>query len=295
MLEIKHVSKRYHEAIPVVEDVSFTVEPGKIHGIIGPNGSGKTTLIKCLTGIYPSDSGEILVDGEPIFDNPKAKCKIGYVADNGNFFPEYTVKKMVKFFAGIYEKFDQEDFERLNQTFQIPLNSKVSHLSKGQKMRLSFMLNISAHPTYLIMDEPTSGLDAIAKAELLDELVARVDYGDMAVIISSHNLHDIEKLCDTLTMFNRDSVSNGDLDELKEAIQKYQVVFPNGVEPNTLSDERILHFSNLGSVYTVIWKGTPESGDANEYFTEKGASFVEELELSLEELFIFENKKEATK
>lgn len=292
MIELKDVTKSYDKgAQPVVENISFAVEPGKIHGMIGPNGSGKTTLIKCITGILTVDSGEILLDGEPVYDNPAVKKRIGYVADNCNFFPKYQVKDMVRFYQGMFEKFDVQEFNKLNEVFEIPVKRRVGHLSKGQKMRTSFMLNMAMHPDVLVLDEPTSGLDAIAKSDLLNQIVTKVEYGEMAVIISTHHLYELEKICDTVTMLGSSGVNyQGELDEVKTQIGKYQVVFKNGVPDGVFEDSRIVNYSNIGSVYTFLWdEGMGE--DAEPFFTEKGADLVEKTEISLEELFIYSNRR----
>ncbi len=294
MIEVKNITKGYEKgAKPVLEDVSFEVKPGQIHGLIGPNGSGKTTLIKCLTGILRVDKGEVLLDGQTVYDNPMTKKKIGYVADNCNFFPNYRVRDMVKFYSGMYEKFQREEFEKLNEIFEIPIGRKIGHLSKGQKMRTSFMVNMAMQPDVLIMDEPTSGLDAIAKSDLLEQIVTKVDYDEISVIISTHHLHELEKLCDTVTMMNSTGIEfQGNLDEAKERIGKYQVVFPDGVPEGVLNEIHIVNYSNLGSVYTFLWDNS--CGDlksAETFFKEKGATLAEPVEISLEELFVYSNKR----
>lgn len=298
MIEVRHVTKAYDRGgKPAIENMSFQVEPGMIHGLIGPNGSGKTTLIKCMTGILRPDSGEILLDGEGVYDNPAVKKRIGYVADNCNYFPKYKVKDMVGFYKGMYEKFDREEFEKLNQIFEIPLNRKIGQLSKGQKMRVSFMLNMAMKPDVLVMDEPTSGLDAMAKADLLDQIVTKVEYDETAVIISTHHLHELEKICDTVTMMDIAGTKyQGELDHVKENIGKYQVVFKDGIPDGVLGDRRILNYSNIGSVYTFLWDASEETGEmdgdsAVAYFTGRGADLAEKAEISLEELFIYSNKK----
>ncbi len=298
MIEVKNVTKVYEKGgKPAISNVSFEVKPGQIHGLIGPNGSGKTTLIKCLTGILKPDEGEVLCDGQPVYDNPQVKKRIGYVADNCNFFPTYKVIDMVKFFAGMYEAFDPEEFHKLNEVFKIPVRKRIMHLSKGQKMRVSFMLNMAMKPDVLIMDEPTSGLDAIAKADLLEQVITKVEYEETAVIISTHHLHELEKICDTVTMM---SVGNtqfqGNLDAAKEQIRKYQVVFKDGLPKGMLEEERILNYSNLGSVYTFLWDNGEEELEgetdaAVSFFCENGADLAEKVEISLEELFIYTNKR----
>ncbi len=298
MIEVKNVTKAYDKGgKPAIENMSFCVKPGQIHGLIGPNGSGKTTLIKCLTGILRPDEGEVLMDGQPVYDNPDVKKRIGYVADNCNFFPTYKVVDMVKFFDGMYEEFDSEEFNKLNEIFEIPIKRKIGQLSKGQKMRVSFMLNMAMKPDVLVMDEPTSGLDAIAKADLLEQVITKVDYDETAVIISTHHLQESEKICDKVTMM---SVGNtkfqGDLDVAKEQIGKYQVVFKNGLPEGVLEERRIVNYSNLGSVYTFLWDNGEVEVEKDEdaavlYFYEQGADLAEKVEISLEELFIYTNKR----
>ncbi len=306
MIEVRNVTKTYNKGEkPAVENVSFEVQPGKIHGLIGPNGSGKTTLIKCITGILMPDQGEIRIDGEDVYDNPNVKKKVGYVADNCNYFPKYKVKAMVDFYEGMYEEFDREEFNKLNEIFEIPLGQKIGHLSKGQKMRVSFMLNMAMKPDVIVMDEPTSGLDAMAKADLLEQIVTKVEYDEVAVIISTHHLYELEKICDTVTMLNTGGVHyQGDLDSVKEQIGKYQVVFKESIPEGVLDDKRIVNYSNIGSVYTFLWdrglsadRGTedPDVDDAVAFFMEKGADLAEKTEISLEELFIYSNRRRKKK
>lgn len=293
MIEVSRVTKAYDQGVkPAIENISFQVEAGQIHGLIGPNGSGKTTLIKCMTGILKADGGDILVDGEPVYDNPKVKKRIGYVADNCNFFPGYKVRKMVDFYTGMYDTFDRDEFYKLNQIFEIPMERKIGQLSKGQKMRVSFMLNMAMRPEVLIMDEPTSGLDAIAKSDLLEQVVAKVEYGETAVIISTHHLHELEKICDTVTMMNIGGVHyQGELDTVKERIGKYQVVFRDGIPEGVYDDARIINYSNIGSVYTFLWDKGDKNDDAIAFFLSKGAQLAEQTEISLEELFIYSNRR----
>lgn len=297
MIEVRNVTKAYDKGgKPAVENVSFEVQPGMIHGLIGPNGSGKTTLIKCITGIFMTDQGEILLDGQNVYDNPEAKRKIGYVADNCNYFPKYKVKDMVDFYAGMYKDFDRDEFDKLNRIFEISTKRKIGHLSKGQKMRVSFMLNMAMKPEVLVMDEPTSGLDAMAKADLMEQIIAKVEYDETAVIISTHHLYELEKICDTVTMLNTGGVHyQGDLENVKEQIGKYQVVFKDGVPEGLLGDSRIVNYSNIGSVYTFLWDQSlakeDDGDDAIAFFMGKGADLAEKTEISLEELFIYSNRR----
>ena len=196
MLEVKNVYKSYNKN-QVLKDISLTVMPGEIHGLIGENSAGKTTLIKCVTGIYRTDEGEVLYDGKPVYDNPEVKEKIGYVADYNEYIKYYTVSQMVHMYKKFYPSFNKEKFNAFNQIFQLSVDKRIMTFSKGQKMRLAFMLEVAKEPDYLIMDEPTSGLDPVAKAKFFEMLINEVEQREMGVLISSHNLDGLEKICDS--------------------------------------------------------------------------------------------------
>ncbi len=225
------------------------------------------------------------VQNEGIYNNPSLKEKIGYVSDNNEYIGRYTIKKMLKVYEIYFPRFDRNKFEKLNQEFKLELGAKIESLSKGQKMRLGFMLEVSKKPEYLILDEPTSGLDPVAKKTFLEKLVEEVEKENVGVLISSHNLGDLEKLCDTITILEGGKVkSESGLDELKESLTKLQVVFENGVDEKLLSRDTVLSFSKIGSVYTLIIDGYDSKKE--KWLKDLGAGYMEELDMSLEELYI---------
>lgn len=290
MLEIKGISKSFHKN-KVLEDVSLNVQRGEIHGLIGENSAGKTTLIKCVMGIYKPEKGEILLDGEAVYDNPLAKEKLGYVADVNEYIKCYSVKGIVKFFRDFYDNFSVERFYILNQTFGLDEKKMISSLSKGQKMRLAFMLSLAQNPDYLILDEPTSGLDVISKKELFDILVSEVEERNIGVLISSHNLEGLEKICDTVTMLKDGKVTmQNTLDNVKDNYTKWQVVFEKSLPKELKSDRHIIEINNVGSIYTIVTKNNEKGFEDS--LKELGASLVEEIPISLEELFVYSNKEE---
>ncbi len=291
MIEVKNLCKGYQEkGNYVVKDVSFHVEKGTVHGLIGHNGSGKTTIIKCLTGIYQPDRGEVLVEGFPVYDNPEVKERIGYVADSNQMFSHYRIKELVKFYDRMFSGFREEDFRALNRIFEVNPQKRIGQLSKGQQMRVSFMLNMARNPEVLIMDEPTSGLDAMAKKDLLDLLVTSVENRDMTVLISSHHLGELEKICDSVTMIAGGEVqADNEMEEVTNLIAKYQVVFPQGAPSDLYQREDILDISNVGSVYTVILSG--RSVEFETAMREEGAVVVESMAVGLEESFVYMNRK----
>lgn len=284
MIEVKNVYKGYRKE-PVLKDVSLTVVQGEIHGLIGENSAGKTTLIKCMTGIYRTDSGEILYDGEPVFDNPKVKERIGYVADYNEYIGSNTIKQMVKMYQIFYSEFDCEKFNDYNEIFKLPVDKRVHSLSKGQKMRLAFMLELSKEPDYLILDEPTSGLDPVAKANFYNLLVQEVEQREIGVLISSHNLDGLERICDSVTMLHQGVVERQmAMEDMKCELTKLHVVFDGGASKAVYNMPQILRISNVGSIYTLVVKDYDENLAKD--LRKAGASLIEPLDISLEELFV---------
>ena len=284
MIEVKNVDKGYNN-VPVLKNVSLTVMPGEIHGLIGENSAGKTTLIKCMTGIYRTDAGEIRYDGEPVFDNPKVKERIGYVADYNEYIGTNTIKQMVRMYEIFYPKFNVEKFNSWNEIFELPVTKRIYSLSKGQKMRLAFMLETAKEPDYLILDEPTSGLDPVAKANFYNLLVQEVEQREIGVLISSHNLEGLERICDSVTMLHQGVVERQmAMEDMKCELTKLNVVFEGGASRTVYNMPQIMRISNVGSIYTIVVK------DYDESFAQKlrkaGASLIEPLDISLEELFV---------
>lgn len=293
MIQIENLYKGYGKE-SVLKDVSFHVEKGSIHGLIGRNGSGKTTLIKCLTGIYKPDAGKIRIHGEEIYDNSSIKSKIGYVADRNEYFPNYQVFEIVDLYEELYPGFSREDFLDFNEAMQINENKLVKQLSKGQKMRLAIILNLAIHPEVLILDEPTEGLDAIAKCQVMDFIIQEVEERELTVLITSHHLEELENFCDSITMI-RDGqiIGGGSIDDMKENIIKLQIVMEKGLPKGFYEWSGVLHYSNLGSIYTVVWKNFKE--EQKEALKKAGATLIEEIPISLEEIFLYEHRNMAIK
>ena len=291
MIKVNNVAMKYGKYEAVCE-VGFEVPSGTIHGLIGENGSGKTTLIKCITGIYKPIKGEVLIDGENVYENPKAKIKIGYVADTNKFFPTYRLGKMADFFAEIYPDFDMNKLKELNGIFKLDMNKRINELSKGQQMRFAFMLNICANTDILVMDEPTSGIDAVAKKELFSVLVKEVEERELTVLITSHNLMELEKICDSVTMIkNGKVIGNDGLDEVISNVRKFNYAFANGAPEEFLKHPKLVSYSNVGNIYTVIYEGiTEEELEENAKFE---PAYVEELPVNLEEVFVYSAGGEA--
>lgn len=286
MLKITDLSKGY-DGNMVLHDINMEVKKGEIHGLIGENGSGKTTLIKCITGIFKPEKGNVLLEGKPVYENVESKIKMGYVADNNPYFPHYPLGKMVKFFQDTYPKFDVEKCKDMNRVFHLDMNRRVSELSKGQKMSLAFMLTMSSNVDILIMDEPTSGLDAMIKKQVFDMLINEVEYRQLTVLISSHNLLELEKLCDSVTMIKKGRVAKqAEMDQVIRLVQKRNYVFQKGAPTKLLQSPKLVTYSNIGSIYTMVFHDmTPEEFATIEQ--EYHPTYSEELPVNLEEVFVY--------
>lgn len=290
MIEVNNVSFEIDNK-KILNDINLRIPEGKIYGIIGPNGVGKTTLLRCLTGIYETTTGFIKYDGENVYDNPNVKEIIGYVADENIIHPNFRVSEIVKFYKYSYKMFDEKKFNKLNEIFKIPEKKFIFQLSKGMKMRLSIMLAFSIHAKYLILDEPTSGLDAILKNKLLKIFVDEVYDNNTTIIISSHHLNELERICDDVAILDNGVISyENSLENMKNKIRKIQVAFDEPVSEEDLNLKGIFKISKLGRVFTII---TDEYGDE---FIKKlnkfKPLFIEEIDLSLEDIFIYKVDKE---
>ena len=290
MIEVNNVSFEI-DGRTILNDINLNIPEGKIYGIIGPNGVGKTTLLRCLTGIYQTTKGLVKYDGEDVYDNPKVKEIIGYVADENIMHPNFRVKDLIKFYKYSYTKFDEKKFKELNEIFKIPERKFIFQLSKGMKMRLSIMLAFSIHAKYLILDEPTSGLDAILKNKLLKIFADEVYDNNTTIIISSHHLNELERICDDVAILDNGSISyENSLENMKNKIKKIQIAFDEPVYEEDLNLKGIFKISKVGRVFTII---TDEYDD--EFI--KGLNkfkplFIEEVDLSLEDIFIYKVDKE---
>ncbi|MCB2293389.1 ABC transporter ATP-binding protein [Clostridium algoriphilum] len=287
MIDIKNASKII-DGKYIIKNVDLHVNKGSIFGIIGENGAGKTTLIKCLTGIYKVDEGSILIDGEEVFDNNRVKQTIGYVSDENQYFSSFKVEELLKFYKKTYNDFSDERFNELNKKFKIPIERRIRELSKGMKMRVSILLNLSIKPDILILDEPTSGLDPIIKKEIMSIIVDEVASRDVTVFISSHHLDHIERICDNVAIIKNGEIKlMSSMEEAKNCMKKLQVVFKNNddLRKELSSLSGVTKVETIGRVNYIITKSYTK--DLEEKLYNMGADFIEIVDMSLEDMFIY--------
>ncbi|ABR34057.1 ABC transporter ATP-binding protein [Clostridium beijerinckii] len=290
MIEVNNLSFEI-DGKQILENINIRIDKNKIFGIIGPNGVGKTTLLRCLTGIYKGTSGNVFYDGQDVYDNIDVKNKIGYVADENIMQTNFKVSEILKYYKYSYKNFDEKKFNELNKIFKVQTNKYIFQLSKGMKMRLSIMLAFSIHAKYLILDEPTSGLDAILKNKLLKIFADEVFENGITIIISSHHLNELERICDDVAILDKGIVTyENSVENMKNKIKKIQVAFDEPVYEEDLKLKGIFRISRVGRVFTII---TDEYDEEFIKSLEKFKPlFIEEIDLSLEDIFIYKVDKE---
>lgn len=290
MIEVNNLSFEI-DGKQILKNINLKIKEGKIFGIIGPNGVGKTTLLRCLTGIYNGTSGHVVYDGKIVYDNIEVKNKIGYVADENILQTNFKVSEILKYYKYSYKDFDEMKFNELNKIFKVPTNKFMFQLSKGMKMRLSIMLAFSIHAKYLILDEPTSGLDAMLKNKLLKIFVDEVFDNNTTIIISSHHLSELERICDDVAILDEGVVTyENSVENMKNKIKKIQVAFNESVGEEDLKLEGIFKISKVGRVFTIITDEYDEEFIKN--IEKLKPLFIEEIDLSLEDIFIYKVDKE---
>lgn len=285
MILVQNVTKCFDQ-FKALDQLDIHVNKGSIYGLVGTNGAGKTTIIKHLTGIIRQDTGIITIDGEEVFDNQKIKEKMGFIPDDLFFFSTYNLKEMSKFYKQIYPNWNEERYTHMVTQFKLTEERKLSKFSKGMQKQAAFILTMSTMPDYLILDEPIDGLDPIIRKLVWKYIVEDVAEKEMTVLVSSHNLRELEGICDSIGILSKGHmVMERDLDELKSDIHKIQVAYKERPE-NPYEGLHVLHQETRGTVDLLIVR---DKKDYVENQIENHDPVVfDMLPLSLEEIFIYE-------
>ena len=286
MLEVKNLVKTF-DGFRALDNATLTVPKGTVYGLVGPNGAGKSTVIRHLTGVYRPDSGEVLLDGEPIYENPAVKQRLVVIGDDWYYFTQASIAEMAKLYAGMYPTFSWERYEKMKQVF--PLNDKqmIRRMSKGMQKQAAFWLTMCCMPEYLILDEPVDGLDPVMRRQVWSLLLADVAERGTTVLVSSHNLRELEDVCDHVGIMNQGNVLlERSLSDLQDNTVKLQVAYKTEEEPTLPAELQILHRSQVGRVHTYIVRGDRETICRRMQITDP--LLVEAIPLTLEEIFIYE-------
>lgn len=286
MIKVNHVTK-YFDDFKVIDDISMHVRKGTIYGLVGPNGAGKTTIINHINGVLTPKCGEILIDGTPVFENESVKQRVLNISDDWFYYSTFSIREMAKFYRDVYPSFSTERYEAIGQVFQIDEKRQIRKLSKGMKKQVAFWLSLSAMPEVLILDEPLDGLDPVMRKQVLNMVIADVVDREMTVLVSSHNLRELEDICDWVGIIHQGKmILEKPLDDLKGNVHKYQIVLEQNADETFAQMEHVLHVSKTGSVYNVIVRGDAE--EITRRMQMLAPTLCECVSLTLEEVFIYE-------
>ena len=295
MIELKNTVKKF-DSYTALDGVDLKIEKGTAFGLLGSNGAGKSTILRLLSGIYKQESGEVFIDGQPVYDNIAVKQKVFFINDETVQFGGFTLKKLKNYYKNYYPNFSEELFESLRKRINLPLNKKINTFSKGMKRQAIVIIALACRTDYLLLDEAFDGLDPtmriIVKKMLVDAMIDR----QLTTIISSHNLKEINEVCDTAALLhNGKIVFSREIDSLKGEVHKIQVVFPKNTDGSTVEYTKedftstgleVLHFERSQSIYYIIAKGDEDTVKAS--FAPKHPMLLEMIPLTLEEIFIYE-------
>ena len=284
MIEVKNVTKTF-DGFRALNGLNMTVPTGAVYGLVGPNGSGKSTIIRHIMGIYRQDEGEVLVDGEPVYENAAAKARMAYIPDDIFYFMQASVRDMKDYYRGIYPSFDTERYEKLKEIFTMSDKMPIRRMSKGMQKQAAFWLAMCIRPDIMVLDEPVDGLDPVMRRQVWSLLMADAAERGITVLVSSHNLRELEDVCDHVGILDQGSLLlERSLSELQENIMKIQIALPDGCElPRDLN---IVHETVSGRLRTVIVRGDSQQVLAR--LQELQPLFVDAVPLNLEEIFIYE-------
>lgn len=286
MIQVKNVTK-YFDDFKVLDGLSLNVQKGTIYGLVGPNGAGKTTVINHINGVLKPLEGEITINGVPVYENVNVKEHVLSIADDWFYYSTYTIRQMARFYADVYPQFNFERYEAIKQIFKIDEKRQIRKLSKGMKKQVAFWLVLSAMPKVLILDEPLDGLDPVMRKQVLNLVIADVADREMTVLVSSHNLRELEDICDWVGIIHKGKmIIEKPLDDLKGSVHKYQLMLEESVAQKLEQNQDVLHISKTGSVYSIIMRGEAEA--THENLKELSPVLCERISLTLEEVFIYE-------
>lgn len=286
MIEIKNVSKSYGN-LKVLDNLSVDIKEGLIYGLIGANGAGKSTLLRLINGIYLKDSGSIIIDDDNISDSSDIKQKLVFVPDDLFFYSGYTINDMAKFYEALYDNFDRAYLKKLANILHLDINKKISTFSKGMKRQCALILAISTKAKYMFFDETFDGIDPIVRTVIKKILVEHVDKNKATIILTSHNLRELEDIADNLGLIYKGGILfQGEIDNIKTKMIKVQISLNDDFNKDTFKDIDILNFKKSGRVANMIVNGTIDEIETklNKY----SPIILDFLPLSLEEIFIYQ-------
>ncbi len=290
MIEVRDLVKSF-DGFHALCSANITVPQGAIYGLVGPNGAGKTTMLRHLTGVYRQDSGTVRIDGQNVWENPAVKTRVASIPDDWYYFMQASLRDMMNYYRGFYPQFSTERYERLKSVFGLSETQALRRMSKGMQKQAAFWLAMCCMPDYLLLDEPVDGLDPVMRRQVWGLIMQDVAERGTTVLVSSHNLRELEDVCDHVGIMNKGTVLlERSLSELQDNTVKIQVVFDGDApSPDTLNapgDMTVLHQSAVGRVHTIIFRGKQSA--IEQRLAGYAPVFMEAVPLTLEEIFIYE-------
>ena len=284
MIEVRDAVKKF-DGFAALDGASLSVPTGSVYGLVGPNGAGKSTIIRHLTGIYRQDSGTVAIGGESVWENAALKSRIASIPDDWYYFNQASIRDMMRFYKGFYPNFSMERYEKLKEVFSIDEKKTIRRLSKGMQKQVAFWLALSCMPDYLILDEPVDGLDPVMRRQVWSLMMGDVSERGTTVLVSSHNLRELEDVCDHVGIMDHGKVLlERSLAQLQDNMVKMQVVFRDGQE--VPADLPVLHVSRVGRIHTLIMRMNAQEAAAR--LAVYDPMLVDAVPLTLEEIFIYE-------
>ncbi|MGM0828539.1 MAG: ABC transporter ATP-binding protein [Bacillota bacterium] len=286
MIEIKSLSKSF-EGTKIIHDVSFSVQKGSIYGLLGSNGAGKTTLLKSISGVLKPESGDIYLKDQPVYENVQTKETLVFIPDQPFFFAHYTLNQMAKFYQSTYSRWGEHQYKSLTGLFGVDPHKKLHKFSKGVQRQAAFILALSTQPEVLILDEPLDGLDPVVRKKVKSVLITEVANREMTILISSHNLREVEDMCDHIGILHQGRfLLEKELDDLKSGIHKVQLAFKGETPQNLFTELDLLHEETRGSVSLCIVRGDEQH--VRSMIQPYHPVIFDMLPLTLEEIFVYE-------
>lgn len=286
MIQVQNITKSF-DGFRALDDLSFTVPHGAVYGLVGPNGAGKSTVLRCITGIYRPDAGSVVVGGLPVWENPAVKRRMAFIPDDLSAHAGDSIREMAGLMQKLYPRFDLSRYGQLREVFQLDEKKPLRRFSKGMQKQAAFWLAICAKPDYLILDEPVDGLDPVMRRQIWSIILEDVAAHETTVLVSSHNLRELEDVCDHVGVMSRGKLLlEHSLSELQDYTVKLQLAFEGAELPALPQEIKVLHHAQTGRVHTLICRGSAE--ELEQQLAALHPIFIDAVPLSLEEIFIYE-------
>lgn len=286
MIQFSHVSKSF-DTKKVLDDMTWEVPQGSIFGLVGPNGAGKSTILRLISGVLLPNQGEITIAGQNVYNNPSVKKKILFVPDDPYFLPQSTMKEMRKFYEIFYPSFKESMYRKLLNNFPINENEKISNFSKGMKRQANIILALSIMPEILLLDEAFDGLDPVMRLTLKRILSDQLLERKFTVVISSHNLRELEDICDRIALISDCKIGlNDEVETIRAVYHKFQVGYTTIPEIEVFTRFNPMHLDVRGNVAMLVVKG--DSVELMKQLNETHPVLLDEIPITMEEVFVYE-------